>query len=138
MNRHLILALALSASFLTGLAIAQPGNGSMHDPEARLQRLTTVLELSPAQQSTLRTLFERRHAEMQARREARQQERKAKREAMRAEHEQHRAAMRNDLAGVLNAEQLAKLDALMAERREHGRQRQGGEHHGGEHHDVHE
>lgn len=129
MNRNPILAIALAAGLASGLAFAQPDKGPQRDPEARMARLTTVLELTPAQQSALRAIFERKHAERAAGREARQQEFKARRDAFKADRQKRRAQMRQELSGVLNAEQMAKLDALAAGRGEHrrpGARRDGG------------
>jgi Spy/CpxP family protein refolding chaperone len=120
MNRMTLIALALAGTIAAGLAIAQPAPGQHPDPEAHLQNLSVILELSPQQQVQLRELLDAKREEMEARREAGREAREQRREARQADRE----AFEQQIAAILNDEQKAKLEALRAERHARHERRQ--------------
>ncbi|HEX5754881.1 MAG TPA: periplasmic heavy metal sensor [Arenimonas sp.] len=119
MNRKTLISITLAAALACGLAIAQPPGGGHPDPEAHLQNLSVLLELSPQQQAQLRDMLELKRKEMEARREAGRESR----EQMREERKANREAFEQDIAAILNAEQQAKFKAIQAERRARHEQR---------------
>ncbi len=112
MKRMTLISLALAAALGAGLAIAQPSAGSRPDPEAHLQNLSVILELSPQQEAQLRGMLEAKREELVARREAGGEAR----EQRRAEREADRQAFEQEIAAMLDESQKAKFEAIKAER----------------------
>jgi hypothetical protein len=80
--------------------------------QRRMQRLTVLLDLTPAQQQQVRTIFSDEHARMKAAMEPMREAMKQ----MRAAHEAaHKDALQR-LGSVLSPAQMKKLDALMPPR----------------------
>lgn len=122
MNK-LMIATTLALGLATGFAVAQPTTAERGERtdraerfeqrlDRRVERLTTELNLTPAQAEQVRALFA---------------EQATARHALHKRHREESQALRNEgqvkLGDVLNTEQKAKLDSLMAERREswHGK-----------------
>ena len=85
--------------------------------KVRTERLTTLLELTPEQAAKLNALHLAHAQEAEARRAQHEAKREAMRAEMKAKRERHQAEMKS----ILTAEQLAKWEALNAQREEHGR-----------------
>lgn len=117
MKRTNLISLALAAVLSSGVALAQPAPGHRPDPEAHLQHLSVILELSTQQQDQLRELLDAKRAELEARREAGREAREARRA--------DREAFEQQITALLNDEQKAKFDALKAERHSQRGRRQG-------------
>lgn len=119
MKKLSLISLALASLLACGTVAAQPG--PRPDPEARLEKMTVLLDLDAAQQAKVRAMFERQHAQRQERRESRD----ADREARRIEHQQRREAFLRELSTVLTPSQMQKFEVLTAERRGKGPGRRG-------------
>lgn len=113
MKRMTLISLALATALFAGVALAQPAPGHRPDPQAHLQHLSVILELSTQQQAQLRELLDAKREELEARREAR--------EARRADRE----AFEQQIAALLDDKQRAKFDALKAARHAQRERRQG-------------
>jgi Spy/CpxP family protein refolding chaperone len=121
MKRMTLISLALATAFAGGVALAQPAPGHHPDPEAHLQHLSVILELSAQQQAQLRDLLDAKREELEARREAGREAREERREARRADRE----AFEQQITALLSDEQKAKFEALKAERHARRERRQG-------------
>lgn len=80
--------------------------------QRRMDRLTVLLDLTPAQQQQVRTIFADEHAKMKT---AMEQARQAMKQ-VRAAHEAAHKETLQQLASVLSPAQMKKLDALMPPR----------------------
>jgi Spy/CpxP family protein refolding chaperone len=116
------LTLALSAAFFTAqLALAQqlpPGPPPRGGPP--LEMMAKQLGLDDTQKVQVKQILEQERAKHQT--ERKQYEATGQRptpEEMKATMEQHDQELIQALSGVLTADQLTKLKALQAERREH-------------------
>lgn len=123
MKRMTLISLALTTALSAGVALAQPGPGHRPDPEAHLQHLSVLLELSTQQQAQLRELFDAQREALEARREAGREAREARRA--------DREAFEQQITALLDDEQKAKFDALKAARHAQRERRQ--EMHAGRH-----
>ncbi|MBW4050874.1 MAG: periplasmic heavy metal sensor [Proteobacteria bacterium] len=116
MIRHSVVAIALLCA--SGMALAQTppappphpwhgGRAMMHRMEQRrMEQLTVLLDLTPAQQQKVRTILAAEHARM----------RRTMEQAMRQIRETHRAVRKDTvekLTGVLSPEQMKKFEVLM-------------------------
>jgi hypothetical protein len=116
MLRHSVAAIALLCA--SGMALAQTpppppahawhgGGAMMHRmEERRMEQLTVLLDLTPAQQQKVRAILAQEHARMHRTME----------QAMRQIRETHRAVRKDTVAkltGVLSPEQMKKFEVLM-------------------------
>lgn len=85
----------------------------------RMERLTVLLDLTPAQQQQVRTIFSDEHARMKTAMEQAQ----AAMKQVRTAHEAARKETVQRLKAVLSPAQMKKLDALMPPRGMRGRHR---------------
>lgn len=127
MIRRSVVLLAMLA--VTGVALAQqqppspPPQWQAHHQwknaaewrqkmeQRRMERLTVLLDLTPAQQRQVQAIFANEHEKMES---AMQQVRQAMRQA-RAAHEAVRKDAQQRLASVLSPSQMKKLQVLMPE-----------------------
>jgi len=107
-------------SCLATVALAQtPPPGGPPGAAQRLERLTTLLDLTDAQQAQVKSILEAERAKMKAQFEAaRAAGGKPNFEQMRAAHEQLRAETLKQLTPVLSPTQLKKFQVLMEEEHE--------------------
>ena len=121
MLRHSVIAVALLCA--SGMAVAQTppappppqawrgGRAMMHRMEQRrMEQLTVLLDLTPAQQQKVQAILAAEHARM----------RKTMEQAMRQIRETHRAVRKDTvekLTGVLSPQQMKKFEVLMPGRR---------------------
>ena len=116
MLRHSVIAVALLCA--SGMALAQTppppppqaghgGRTMMHRMEQRrMEQLTVLLDLTPAQQQKVQAILAQEHARM----------RKTMEQAMRQIRETHRAVRKDTvekLTGVLSPQQMKKFEVLM-------------------------
>lgn len=98
------VALAVGGLAMTGVAVAHPG--------AKLEEMKQELNLTADQEAKLKPIFEKRREAFKTIKQDDSLSREAKREKMGA----LKAETRTELEGVLNKEQLQKLDAKMESR----------------------
>ncbi len=98
------ITMAVSGFALTGIAVAHPGAG--------LDEIKQELNLTADQEAKIKPIFEKRREAFKTIKQDESLSREAKREKMGALRDQ----TRKELAGVLNNEQLQKLDAKMENR----------------------
>jgi Spy/CpxP family protein refolding chaperone len=125
MNK-LMIATTLALGLATGFAVAQPSTGERAERtdraerfermlDRRVERMTAELNLTQAQALQVRTIFA---------------EQGAARRALHQRHREESMALHSEgqvkLSDVLNTEQKAKLESLMAERREAWQGKRGG------------
>lgn len=116
MLRHSVVAIALLCA--SGMALAQtppaPPPHAWHGGRAmmrrmeqrRMEQLTVLLDLTPAQQQKVRAILAQEHARM----------RQTMEQAMRQIRETHRAVRKDTvekLTGVLSPQQMKKFEVLM-------------------------
>jgi Spy/CpxP family protein refolding chaperone len=113
-----ILSLVLLALF--GVANGQtPPADSRGGGEQRMERLTTLLDLTDTQKTQVKAILDAEHAKMRAQMQAAQASgTKPSFEQMRAAHQQIQAETVQQLTPVLTSAQLKKFQAWMEE--EHG------------------
>lgn len=95
-----LIALTLAA-IIPAAAYAASDKGGVHMRGAHVERLAERLELNDEQQAKVRALFEEQ----------------------RAQHESMREQMRGKMAEVLTPEQLAKMEAMRDQYREHRKEK---------------
>jgi Spy/CpxP family protein refolding chaperone len=105
----LFLGVGLLADPAAAQSDGQAGQTGPHGPRKHHGKLLKQLDLTEEQRAQAKALFEQHKGEMQAAREARGQALRSMAEA--------RKARRQDLAGVLNPEQRAKLERLVEAQR---------------------
>ena len=122
MKARLLALLLLSGA---AVAVAQgPSDraGGPPNPTHLLERLTTLLDLTAAQQAQVKTILEAQHAKMKAQFEAaRASGTQPTSDQMRALHQQLKADTLQQLTPVLTASQLKKFEVLMEEEGPRGR-----------------
>lgn len=115
-------ALALMLLCTSGVVMAQTSSPPPTTPpgaEQRLERLTTLLDLTDAQKAQVKTVLDAEHAKVKAQMEAaRASGTRPTMEQMQATRAQAKADTVQQLSSVLNATQLKKLQVLMDN--EHG------------------
>ena len=80
--------------------------------EARVEKMTKELDLTPEQQKKLTTLFDNKKVEMQKQKEATKLERAEKKEALSSKKEE----MDKEIKNILTPEQIKKWEASKQER----------------------
>lgn len=98
------ITMAVGGFALTGIAVAHPGAG--------LEEIKQELNLTADQEAKIKPIFQKRKEAFKTIKQDESLSREAKREKM----EVLRAETRKELAGVLNNEQLQKLDSKMENR----------------------
>jgi hypothetical protein len=127
--RATFLALALLAAGAAGAQApaAAPANAAAH--EARMMAdLTTLLDLTPAQQPQVQAILQAQHAQMEQEHAQMKQSFEAAKAAgtkpdfsqMKAQHEQLEQQTVQKLTPVLNSSQLAKFQVLQKMMMHHG------------------
>lgn len=107
----------------TGLVLAHPPDARHGGPP--IDEIATELGLDDTQKSELQRIFDEQRAKMKEERaQLESAGQRPSREEMRAKHEEKRAEMHQQLSTVLTAEQLAKFEKLMQERRSRHHERE--------------
>jgi hypothetical protein len=87
------------------------------DPQKFLDRLTIVLDLDDAQKVQVKEVLDTQRAKMEAQRaQFKASGERPTWEQMRAAHEQAKTETKSALSQILNADQMKKYDAFMADR----------------------
>ena len=99
-----------------------PGHHGRMNPDAQLQHLTKVLELTPDQQSQIKPVLEARQQQMQAL----FQNQSLSRDDRRSQIQQIRTDTKTKIEGFLNDQQKQKFETMQSRMQERMRERQGG------------
>lgn len=84
--------------------------------EQRVEKLTKALELTDSQQKEVRAIFEKQKTEIKALRKETKAKIKTIREDTRSKLKGYRDASNKEIRALLNSEQVAKFDKIVAER----------------------
>lgn len=121
-KRNTLLAITAALA----ICISAPSFAGRMDTDERLERMTSNLSLTEDQVEQIRPLLENQKSQMQAFRKARQAERGKLREEVKSMRDKHM----EDLKGILNEEQFAKLEEQVQQRMEYRKGKKG--HFGGD------
>lgn len=112
--KKLVLMLAIAIG-TTAVAQERKSDRKMISPEARMEKMTKELDLSPKQQKEVKALFAERKAINEERIERKKDERKKDMKARKAEMQR----FDKDFKSILNEKQIAIYDAKKEKMKEH-------------------